>query len=60
MVATGRERAKQVLAKELAAPCHGPDSVGDYQVLRVVATNAHDYHGIIVNGCFGNFWDTRQ
>lgn len=59
MVATGMERAKQVLAN--SSQPHTIDLIqSDIVEYCASSHNAHDHHGIIVNGCFGNFWDTRQ
>jgi riboflavin kinase len=59
MVETGTERAKQVLAK--SSQSHTIDVIQS-EILEYCASpnNANDYHGVIANGCFGNFWDQRQ
>jgi riboflavin kinase len=58
MVATGTERAKQVLAK--SSQSHTIDVLQSEILEYCASPNANDYHGVIVNGCFGNFWDARQ
>jgi SAM-dependent methyltransferase len=63
MVATGTERVPQVLAKSTSSPQSHTINVIQSEILEYCAPpNANDdyYHGVIVNGCFGNFYDTRK
>jgi riboflavin kinase len=64
MVKAGTERAKQVLAKSSSGSSSQPHTIDVIQseILEYCAShnNSNDYHGVIVNACFGNFWNTRQ